>query len=106
MSATLENVAPQLDSKDDVNKLYLPLDDVSVLQNLTLDNEWTLCIIVCSTFQIALHKMTKSEKVLQLMEVDLRLQIQECQEEIPPCANLIPMISPNILRPIQRLKMF
>ncbi|XP_056013208.1 uncharacterized protein LOC130052391 [Ostrea edulis] len=103
-SATLKSNAPLLDSNDDITKISLSLADVSILQNLALDNEWAMRTIVCSAFQIVLHKMTNAERVPLLMEVDLRLQIQECQEEISPCTNFIPMISPNFLRPDAMIK--
>jgi acyl transferase domain-containing protein len=97
-SASLTNVGPLLDSKEAVTKISLPLADVSVLYKFALDNDWTMRAIVCSAFQIALHKITNAERVPILMEVDLRSKIRECQVQISPCANLIPVISPNFLR--------
>jgi acyl carrier protein len=103
-SATLKSVDPLLDFNDNVNRLSLPLADVSVLQKLALDNEWAMCTVICSVIQIALHKITNAERVPLLMDVDLRLKIPECREEISPCANLIPVISPNFLRPDLTIK--
>jgi acyl carrier protein len=103
-STSLKNIGPMLDFNEKINRISLPLANVSALEEFTLDNEWTMCIIMCSAFQLALHKMTNAERVPLLMEVDMRSNIQECEEQISPCANLIPVISPNFLRPAATIK--
>ncbi|XP_062567181.1 uncharacterized protein LOC134229445 [Saccostrea cucullata] len=98
-SASLKSKYPMLEHKHNEGKISLAMIDLNQHKDLLCENEWTMCNIVCSAFQIALHKITTVERVPILMEVDLRSQILECQEHILSSSNHIPLVSPNFFQP-------
>ncbi|XP_061193755.1 uncharacterized protein LOC133201985 [Saccostrea echinata] len=98
-SASLKSKFPMLEPKYEKGRIPIPLTDVNHLRELLSKNGWTMCNIVTSAFQIALHKITNIERVPVLLEVDLRSWIQECQLHVLACANHVPLVSPNFIRP-------